>query len=350
MFLIVSGFKRLHTYGLLSGSFRPDDQICVLRSYWRHRANLVRYAADHIQHMQKALTQMNLHLHKVISNVAGVTGMNIIRAIIAGERDPQKLALMREPGVKNTSEVIAKALEGDYRAEHLFALKQAVELYDFYHRQIKACDGEIEHYLVHTFETKIDPLQNPLPKQKRRGKKPIRNEASVDLRTELYRISGVDFTQIPGLDVLTVQTILTEIGLDPAKFPTEKRFVSWLGLCPNNRITGGEIKSTKTRKTVNRAANAFRMGAQTLANSNAALGGFYRRIRVRLGSPKAITATAHKLARIFYRMWTTRQSYVDLGKDYYENRYKERMLRNITKRARELGYDAVLQPIEQRVA
>ena len=194
MFLIVSGFKRLHTYGLLSGSFRPDDQICVLRSYWRHRANLVRYAADHIQHMQKALTQMNLHLHKVISNVAGVTGMNIIRAIIAGERDPQKLALMREPGVKNSSEVIAKALEGDYRAEHLFALKQAVELYDFYHRQIKACDGEIEHYLVHTFETKIDPLQNPLPKQKRRGKKPIRNEASVDLRTELYRISGVDFT------------------------------------------------------------------------------------------------------------------------------------------------------------
>jgi transposase len=342
--------QRLHTYGLLSGSFRPDDQICVLRSYWRHRANLVRYAADHIQHMQKALTQMNLHLHKVISNVAGVTGMNIIRAIIAGERDPQKLALMREPGVKNTSEVIAKALEGDYRAEHLFALKQAVELYDFYHRLIEACDGEIEHYLVHTFETKIDPLQNPLPKQKRRGKKPIRNEASVDLRTELYRISGVDFTQIPGLDVLTVQTILTEIGLDPAKFPTEKRFVSWLGLCPNNRITGGEIKSTKTRKTVNRAANAFRMGAQTLANSNAALGGFYRRIRSRLGSPKAITATAHKLARIFYRMWTTGHSYVDLGKDYYENRYKERMLRNITKRARELGYDAVLQPIEQRVA
>ena len=155
-------------------------------------------------------------------------------------------------------------------------------------------------------------------------------------------MSGIDFTQIPGLDALTVHTILSEVGLDPVKFPTEKRFVSWLGLCPNNRITGGEVKSTKTRKTVNRAANAFRMGAQTLANSNAALGGFYRRIRSRLGSPKAITATAHKLARIFYRMWTTRQAYIDLGKDYYENRYKERMLRNITKRARELGYDAVL--------
>jgi len=339
--------QRLHTYGLLSGSFRPDDQICVLRSYWRHRANLVRYASDHIQHMQKALTQMNLHLHKVLSNVTGVTGMNIIRAIISGERDPEKLALMRERGVKNTPEAIAKALEGDYRQEHLFALKQAVELYDFYHRQIEACDREIERYL-HTFEAKVDPVQNPLPKQKR--KKEMRYQSFVDLRTELYRVSGIDFTQIPGLDVVTVQTILSEIGLDPGKFPTEKRFVSWLGLCPNNRITGGQVKSTKTRKTANRAANAFRMAAQSLANSNTGLGGFYRRIRGRLGAPKAITATAHKLARIFYRMWTTGQSYTDLGSDYYENRYKERVLRNITRRARELGYDAVLQPIQQRVA
>jgi transposase len=185
--------QRLHTYGLLSGSFRPDDQICVLRSYWRHRANLVRYAADHVRHMQKALTQMNLHLHKVLSSVTGVTGMNIIRAIIAGERDPEKLALMREPGVKNTSEVIAKALEGDYRQEHLFALKQAVELYDFYHRQIEACDREIERHL-RTFEAKVDLMQNPLPKQKKRGKKPIGNQSFVDLRTELYRMSGIDFT------------------------------------------------------------------------------------------------------------------------------------------------------------
>ena len=339
--------QRLHTYGLLSGSFRPDDQICVLRSYWRHRANLVRYASDHIQHMQKALTQMNLHLHKVLSNVTGVTGMNIIRAIISGERDPEKLALMRERGVKNTPEAIAKALEGDYRQEHLFALKQAVELYDFYHRQIEACDREIERYL-HTFEAKVDPVQNPLPRQKR--KKEMRYQSFVDLRTELYRVSGIDFTQIPGLDVVTVQTVLSEIGLDPGKFPTEKRFVSWLGLCPNNRITGGQVKSTKTRKTANRAANAFRMAAQSVANSNTGLGGFYRRIRARLGAPKAITATAHKLARIFYRMWTTGQSYTDLGSDYYENRYKERVLRNITRRARELGYDAVLQPIQQRVA
>ena len=299
--------------------------------------------------MQKALTQMNLHLHKVLSDVTGVTGMHSIRAIIGGERDPQQLALMREPGVKNTPETIAKALEGDYRQEHLFALKQAVELYDFYHRQIEACDREIERYL-HTFTTKVDLVQNPLPRSKRKGKKPVKNQSFVDLRTELYRVSGIDFTQIPGLDALTVQTILSELGLDPGKFPTEKRFVSWLGLCPNNRITGGQIKSSKTRKTINRVANAFRMAAQALASSNTGLGGFYRRIRARLGSPKAITATAHKLARIFYRMWTTGQAYTDLGSDYYENRYKERVLRNITKRARELGYHAVLQPIEQRVA
>jgi transposase len=337
--------QRLHTYGLLSGSFRPDDQMCVLRSYWRHRGNLVRYASDHIQHMQKALTQMNLQLHRVLSNVTGVTGMNIIRAIIAGERDREKLALMREHGVKNTPETIAKALEGDYRQEHLFALKQAVELYDFYHRQIEDCDREIERYL-HTFEAKADPVQNPLPK----SRKVNRYQSFTDLRTELYRMGGVDFTQIPGLDVVTVQTILSEVGLDPGKFPTEKHFVSWLGLCPNNRITGGHVKSTKTRKTVNRAANAFRMAAQALASSNTGLGGFYRRIRARLGAPKAITATAHKVARIFYRMWKTGQAYTDLGSDYYENRYKERVLRNITKRARELGYDAVLQPIEQRVA
>jgi transposase len=341
--------QRLHTYGLLSGSFRPNDQICVLRSYWRHRTNLVRYASDHIQHMQKALTQMNLHLHKVLSNVTGVTGMNIIRAIIAGERDPKKLALMRERGVKNTPEAIAKALEGDYREEHLFALKQAVELYDFYHRQIEACDLEIERHL-RTFEVKVDPALQPLPPPKRKGKKPIANQSFVDLRTELYRVSGIDFTQIPGLDALTVQTILSEIGLDPGMFPTEKRFVSWLGLCPNNRITGGKVKSSATRKTANRAAGAFRMAAQALAGSNSGLGGFYRRIRARLGAPKAVTATAHKLARIFYRMWTTGQAYADLGSDFYENRYKERVLRNITKRARELGYDAVLQPIEQRVA
>ncbi len=339
--------QRLHTYGLLSGSFRPSDQMCVLRSYWRHRENLIRYAAAHIQHMQKALTQMNIQLQKVLADINSVTGMRIIRAIIAGERDREKLALMRAPGVRSTPDEIAKALEGDYREEHCFALKQAVELYDFYHRQIEACDLEIERYL-HTFDSKVDLITNPLPRPKRKGKKLVKNQSFVDLRTELYRVSGIDFTQIPGFDALTVQKIVSEVGLDPAKFPTEKHFVSWLGLCPNNRSTGGKVISTKTRKTNNRAAAAFRIAAQSLANSTSGLGGFYRRIRARLGAPKAITATAHKLARIFYRMWTTGQSYKDLGADYYENRYKERVLRNITKRARDLGYEAILQPLQQQ--
>jgi len=185
--------------------------------------------------MQKALTQMNLHLHKVLSHVTGVTGMNIIRAIIAGERDREKLALLREPGVKNTSEVIAKALEGDYRQEHLFALKQAVELYDFYHDQIEACDREIEACLSR-FDTKVDLKLNPLPPLKK-GKKKRKDGPLVDLRAHLYRITGVDFTQI---DVLTVQTILSETGLSPDAFPTMKHFTSWLALCPDNRITGGK--------------------------------------------------------------------------------------------------------------
>lgn len=334
--------QQLHTFGLLSGSFRPDNQVCVLRSYWRHRDNLVRYASDHIRHMQKALTQMNLHLHKVLSDITGVTGMNIIRAIVQGERNPRKLALMKEPGIKNSPDVIAKALEGDYREEHIFALTQAVELYDFYQRQIEACDRQIASCLS-GFATKADPAC-PLRPPKRRDRKRTGNQAYIDLRAELYRVSGLDFTQIPGFDALTVQTILSEVGLDPGRFPTEKRFVSWLGLCPNNRITGGQVQSTKTRKTHNRAANAFRMAAQAAGNSKGALGGFHRRIKIRLGAPKAITATAHKLARLFYRMWSTGQSYVDMG-DRYEVRYKERVLHNITKRARELGYQLIPQPL-----
>ena len=214
--------------------------------------------------------------------------------------------------MKNTSEVIAKALRattGPSTSSHSNR-QSALRLLSSADRSLRQGDGALSAHV----EGEGRPRAESSSEAKRRGKKPIGNQSFIDIRTELYRISGVDFTQIPGLDALTAQTILSEVGLDPGKFPTEKRFVSWLGLCPNNRITGGEVKSTKTRKTVNRAANAFSMGAQTLANSNVALGGFYRRIRSRLGSPKAITATAHKLARIFYRMWTTGQAYADLGK------------------------------------
>ena len=331
--------QQLHTYGLLSGSFRPEDSICVLRSYWRHRDNLIRYAAAHIQHMQKALTEMNLHLHKVISNLTGVTGMRIIQAILAGERDPLKLAQMRDPRIKNSAETIAKSLEGDYRQEHLFALKQALELYCTYHQQIEACDQEIEAYL-----TQLDSKCDPNRKKQRKTSR-SKNDPSFDLGTHLYRITGVDFTKIDGLNVLTVQSILTEVGLNPEAFGTEKRFASWLGLCPENRITGGRIISNKTRKVVNRASKAFRMAANSLKNSPSALGGYFRRMRARLGAPKAITATAHKLARIFFHLWKNGDTYQDLGADYYEQKYKERVLKNIKRRAQQLGFEITLQPL-----
>jgi transposase len=287
---------------------------------------------------------MNVQLHKVISDITGVTGMRIIRAILAGERNPLILAEMKDPRIKSTQDNIAKALEGDYRQEHLFALRQALELYEFYRQQIEACDREIEQCL-NQFESKVDLEANSVPPSKRAKKRPRGNQPCFDLRSHLYRISGVDFTQIDGLDVLSVQAVLSEVGLDPSPFPTAKHFTSWLGICPNNRITGGRIKSSKTRKVVNRAADTFRLAAQGLANSSSALGGYYRRMRARLGAPKAITATAHKLARIFYHLWKTGDSYTDPGIDYYEQRYKERVLRNIKRKAKQLGYLVTLQPI-----
>jgi hypothetical protein len=314
--------QRLHTYGLLSGSFRPDDAICVLRSYWRHRSTLISYISSHVQHMQKALTQMNVQLHKVISDITGVTGMKIIRAILSGERDPVTLAQMKNYRIQNSTQTIAKALEGDYRQEHLFSLRQAVELYDFYQQQVQACDREIARYLSQL--DGIDIASNPIPASRRRIQKHKGNQPDFDLRTHLYRISGVDFTQIDGLDVLNVQTILSD-----------------------NRITGGRIKSRATRKAPNRAAEAFRMAAYTVSHSSSALGGFCRRMRARLGAPKAITATAHKIARIFYQMWKYRTPYRDLGADYYEQRYKERVLSNMKKTARQIGYLIEFTPMPQ---
>jgi transposase len=337
--------QRLHSCGLLSGSFRPEDQVCVLRSYWRHRENLVSGAAAQVQHMQKALTQMSLHLHKVITDITGETGMRIIRAILAGERDGVKLAQLKDHRVKSGVEQIAKALEGDFRSEHLFALKQAVELYDGYRDKIGACDREVERCLE-----QFDPRAEVAPNGAATARRKNSHQPDFDLHGHLYRIAGVDFTQIDGLDVLSVQTILAEVGLDPSPFPTAKHFCSWLGLCPNNRITGGRVKSSQTQKNANRAANAFRLGAQSLARSDTALGAFYRRMRARLGAPKAITATAHKLARIFYRMWNTGESYQDQGAHYYEEKYRERILANLRKKAQALGYDLNPKPVENNAA
>jgi transposase len=332
--------QKLHTFGLLSGSFRPEDSICVLRSYCRHRENLIQYASAHIQHMQKALIQMNLQLHKAISDISGLTGMRIIKSILTGERDPLTLAKMRDPRVKNNAETIAKALEGDYRQEHLFALKQAVEAYEVYQNQIRDCDREMEAYLA-KLDSKADDKNLPPSTRKSR---PKGNAPHFDLRRHLYRISGVDFTQINGLDASSVYSILSEVGLDPNAFPTVKNFTNWMALCPNNRITGGKVKSSKTRKVKNRAANAFRLAAMSVGNSASALGGYFRRMRSRHGAPQAITATAHKLARIFYHLWRTGDAYQDPGQDYYEQKYKERVLANMKKKAKQLGFEISLIP------
>jgi len=335
--------QQLHSYGLLAGSFRPTDQVCVLRSYIRHRDSLIKSACVHMQRMQKALTQMNVQLHQVVSDLSGTTGMAIIRAIVAGERSPEILAALRHHRSRRTEAEIAQALQGDYRPEHVFVLQQELELYDIYQAQIAACDQQIEQCLTQ-FDAKVDLSEQPLSPPKYKRHKPQDNQPAFDLRTHLYRMSGVDFTQIDGMGVLTVQTVLSEVGLDSSRFPTVKHFTSWLGLCPGSRITGGKAKSSATRRVVNRAANAFRMAAQAAGKSHSALGAFYRRLRTRLGAPKAITATAHKIARLFYHLWATGQSYVDPGEHYYEQRYRERSLKHLQKRAQALGMEIIAKP------
>lgn len=315
--------QRLHSYGLLSASFRPAEVMCVLRSYIRQRDRLIADAARHVQRMQKALTQMNLHLHRVLSDVTGLSGMRILKAIVAGERDPHKLAALKHERVKASAAEIAAALSGNYRNEHLFVLQQELALYESYQQQIVACDGRIEAYLEQ-LPSPLAPDAQPQPQV--RGRKRVQNQPSFDLSTHLHRISGVDFCAIDGLGPLTVQTILSEVGVDPTRFGSAKQFASWLGLSPGTNISGGKRHSSKTRKVVNRAANAFRIAAMAAGKSDSAIGGFFRRLKARLGAPKAITATAHKIARIFYQLWTTHQSYQDAGAHYYEQQYRQRKL------------------------
>jgi len=331
--------QKLHTYGLLQASFRPDEQMCALRSYLRHRDNLIRYRSAHIQQMHKALEQMNLKLTNVISDITGQTGLQIIRAIVSGQHDPLTLAQYRDHRCHSSVDDIAKSLEGHYKPEHLFALQQAVQSYDFYTEQIKACDREIEQK-YQTFKPQVDLQAQPLPPAKRR---PPRQAAhpDYDLRTCLYQTCGVDLTQIDGLEVLTVQTIISEIGLDMSKWKTVKHFTSWLGLAPHNDISGGKVLKRKTKKTKNRANTALRLAAQSAGRSQSALGGFYRRIRAKHGAPKAITATAHKIARIVYHMLKYRDAYVDPGQDYYQQQYQDRVIKNLQRKAKDLGMQLV---------
>lgn len=330
--------QQLHTYGLLRASFRPPEDVCALRALVRHRDTLIRSSVAEIQRMQKALQQMNVKLTNVISDITGVTGMSIIRDILAGERDSRKLAAHRDFRCKKSEEEIAKSLEGNYKPEHVFALAQSLQAHDFYQGQIKTCDVEIKEQ-YEAFEPQVDVTEHPLTPGKQ--PKPRRNEPDFDLRLYLYQMAGVDLTRIPGIGVLTTQKVLSETGVDMSPWPTNKHFASWLSLCPHNDKTGGKIIRSKTKKSQNRAAAALRIAATSLLHSKSALGGYYRSMRARLGKPEAVTATAHKLARIIYAMLKNQTEYRDPGEGYYEGQARQRAINNLKRKAKKLGFELV---------
>jgi len=328
----------LHSVGLLRPSFRPPEQICAARSLLRHRSALVRYAADHVRHLHKALTQMNIQIHNVISDITGTTGLLILQAILAGERDPQRLAARKDHRIKASRDLIARSLQGDWRAEHLFVLRQALDTWQHYQQLILQCDQQIQNVLAQ-FDSKIDPASQPLPPATLQHKKPQRNEPRFEARTELYRLCGVDLTQIPGVQINTALVLFTELGPDfVERFPTAKAFASWLGLCPDNRITGGKIISVKTRDVKSRSAEALRLCAQSLWRAKNYLGDCFRRWKARLGTPKAITAMAHKLARILWHMIKYRQAYDPSVWVKAEEKLRHKKIKRLQQSAAALGF------------
>ena len=333
--------QQLHTYGLLNGAFRPNADVCGLRAYLRQRSMLIERGSSHIHHMQKALSQMNLQLHHVLSDITGETGMKIIRAIVEGERDPKRLASYRNYRCKNSQEIIEKSLTGHYRAEHVFALTQALELYEIYKNKIKQCEEQIEKQL-HCFEGCPNEKKVALEKiTKLKRRSHCKNEPSFDVKSHLIRIVGVDLTAVPGIEASSALKIISEIGLDLSRWKSSKQFASWLGLCPGNKVSGGKRLSGKSKRTANYAASTLRMAASTLHQSESALGAFFRRLKSRLGAPKATTAAAHKLGSIIFDMIKQGKEYLELGQDYYENKYRERMVKNLSSRAKMLGFRLV---------
>ena len=332
--------QQLHQHGLLRGSFRPRDEVVQLRAYLRHRERLVDYAASHVQHMQKALMQMNVQLHHVVSDITGVTGMRIIRAIVSGTQAPATLATYRDVRCAASEETIRAALTGNYRSEHVFVLRQALELYDVHQAKIAACDVEIEAALRTLNADRVAP-DAPLPAV-RHAKS--RNEPTFEVRSALYTLLGADLSQIHGFGPYTVLRLVAECGDDMTKWPTAKHFTSWLSLAPGNKISGGRLLSSKTRRSSNRAAALLRIGAVNIGRTQTALGAFYRRLAARVGKAKAVTTTARKLAILSYNALRFGMTYVDPGASYYEERYRQRVLHNLHRRARDLGFVLVANP------
>lgn len=334
--------QRLHSYGLLSASFRPEAEMVVLRSYLRHRAMLIEHRAAHIQHMQKALQQMNVQLTQVLSDLSGVTGLAIIRAIVAGERNPAKLAQLRHGRCQRSEADIAKALTGHYRAEHVFALKQALALYDAYTAQVAECDQQLEQQ-YQAIKPRFDPDDpdaplGPDPKVNSHSK----NAPDFDVRRQLFQLTGIDLTQVDGLHTSSVQQFLAETGTDMRKWRTVKHFAAWLGLAPHNDITGGRVVRSRTLKNHNRAGQILRIAAQSAGRGKSALGAYFRRMRARLGTEQATTATAHKLARIIYHMLKERQPYHPLSAQAYDEQQRQREIKRLHRQAAKLGF--ALQP------
>jgi transposase len=335
--------RQLHSYGLLRGSFRPDADIATLRAYLRRRERLVEYAAAHIQHMQKALMEMNLQLHHVVSDITGATGMRIIRAIIAGERNPDVLASWQPIGTCDaisSTETVRAALVGNDRHEHVFALTQSLELYDVYQAKMLDCDRKLEVLTAALGNKGAKPV-GKLSKPRIKTKQV--NTPTFDVRTALYGVLGVDLTEIHGLGPSLALKLIGECGTDLRAWPSAKHFTSWLCLAPGNKISGGKVLSSRTRRSSSRAAALLRLAATTVGRSDTALGAFYRRLSSRAGKSKAVTATARKIAVLFYNTLRHGMSYKDPGADQYEQQYRSRVLANLKRRAKSLGF--VLQAV-----
>lgn len=329
--------QMLHTFGLLRASFRPTQLVATFRSYSRQRRMLIEAASTSIEHMKKALTQMNVRVDQAVSDVTGVTGMRIIRAILAGERDPKELAALRDERCAKNEEALAEALFGKYSDEHLFALEQAVGTWDHYQALIAECNKRIEQH-SDAFEKKASRQDIPKPRRIEHTRK---NVLPFDGRSIFFELLGQDLTQIDGISTGTICTFIAEVGTSLETFPSVKDFTSWLRLCPGSNTTGGKNRSGKNRSTTNRLATALRISAQTLERSKSALGAFYRRKKARLGPEKAVTAAAHKLARMIYFTLKYQRPYLDPGADYYDQRHRDKVLRQMQKRAKQLGYQLV---------
>ena len=345
--------QQLHSYGLLNRSFRPEKEIVVLRSYTRQRTTLTELAAMQINHMHKALVQMNVQIGQVVSDIAGATGMLIIRAIAAGEHDPLVLAKHRDRRCKSSESIIAKSLEGNYKPEHLLALKQALEIYDLLKQKIVECEEALKKSLkvlitsddssgMGSRKSMVTDKPSTAAESTQRSKRKVNKSSySFDATALIVHYAGVDLTTLPGISENTAVKVITEIGIDMSRWQGSKQFASWLGLCPGNTVSGGKILSSQTKPTNNKVAQALRVAASTLYNSKTALGAYLRRLSGRIGKQKAITATAHKLAVYSYCMLRDKKNYLDIGGEAYERQYEKRVVLSITKRAADLGYDLI---------